>query len=200
MIPVTDEDRLKLRVYGQLENSFSQLSPTEFALLVRQTYEKEKYAKHWFASPGTNGLEQELLSFAYTHLNTPENKRREVDAKALKTIKKRNRCKGTDPIAVGYFRVYQAMIKGLVDLQNGIAYIEDQVESEGVEGLEEFGDNSLEGQLTKLALKSREISQSKKRKVDYQALALIKRCSSCKNSPALIRHYYGFYKNQLREN
>ncbi|MBS3079394.1 hypothetical protein J4218_04690 [Candidatus Pacearchaeota archaeon] len=198
MIPATADDRLRLKIYRQLEKSSSQLNPSDFALVFRQTYEKEKYAKHWFSNSGEKSLEDELLNFAYTYLNSPENKKRHIDANALKVIKKRNKCKGTDSIAISYFRVYNDMKKGLTELMNGIAYIEDQVESDGMENLD-FEDNTLEGKLIKLALTCKRVPESKKRKIDYQALDLIMRCSSCKNSPALVRYYYGFYKGQIEE-
>lgn len=199
MIPLTDDDRIRLKIYDRLEKTFDKLSSSEFALLFKTAYEKEKYTKYRMGQHKSGKLEEELLILAYTYLNTPEDKRRQVDVRALKIIKKRNNCKGTDPVAVGFFRNYNAIKNSLGDLMNGIAYIEDQLESDGRQDFEGFEDNSLEGELVKLALTYKGVHESKQRKIDYQAFGLIKRCSSCRNSSRLIRYYYRFYKDMTEE-
>lgn len=195
MIPVTDEDRLKLMVYRQVKSDSKGLTFQEYLSLVRATYEKAKYAgkKIRFAA---QGLEEQLFLDANTWLNTPENKRRDVDVSALRKIKSAKKCKGNDPVGISYFRMYNEMKKSLGDLNNGIAYIEDQEEI--IEETNGFSDDSLEGQLIKLAQKYKSVFWFRKRNIDKQAYMTIRRCASCKNSRELLRYYYNFYKEKSR--
>ena len=192
MIPAKYEDRVSSSVYAYLQKKSQELNAQEFALLFRTTYDNEKYKKHNFFSFKPKDLCDELFLLAYTCINTPEQSRRRVDAKALRTIKKRKSCNGKDPVAINYFRQYKDMKDSLTDMTNGVVYIEDQVEFDECSVIV-YNEDSLESKLSDYAYRFQTAKPKKKRKINRNAMLTIRRCSSCKNNPEAAQEFYKFY-------
>lgn len=196
MIPSTDEDRLKSRIYRQLDSVDSKLDYTEYVKLCRSRYEQEKYSDKKSKFNIKTTLEEELVSLAYSYYNSLESSHRRIDARALKTIKKHNKCSGRDPVVVHFFRVYNDIKRSVADLLAGSCYIEDCLEDYTNPEIIVLGDKlstSLEDQLVKLAEEYNNVSEDKKRKIDIKAFQMIKRCRSCRNSLSMTRANYRYY-------
>lgn len=193
-MPVTDEDRLKSKIYHQLEST-GKLSYLEYIQLCGVKYEQEKHAKKPSKFNPKTTLDEKLLSLAYSYHRSNPNKRREIDARALKAIKKHNRCKGTDKVARHFFRVYTDTKRAVADFLLG-RYCIEYMEEDGTLGEyipENLLSSSLEDSLVKLAEEYEQAPDARKRKIDSKAWQMIRRCSSCKNSALIARSYYRIY-------
>ena len=138
MIPATDEDRLKSKIYRELEGECPDYH--ELIKRCRVKYEEKNNfdnkpgtnSKHWF-SKIIPTLDEQLLSYAFTHHSTPIKNQRDVDAKALKAIKKYTHSKGSDRASMHYFRIYNDIKRALGDFLTGNYYIDNVAEDETLE-------------------------------------------------------------------
>ncbi len=193
MIPATEEDRLKSRIYYRV-GLVNGGNYSDYIRECRKKFEEEKYLSKPVAS--VTSLEDELLSLAYSFVKTLEGKQRRVDARALKSIKKYLKCSGKDPIVVHFFRIYNDIKRALPDFLSVHYYIDDCLEDgrEIAEIILGGGvGKTLDDKLVKLVDEYEKASEDRKRKIDSEALQTIKRCRSCKNSAFMTRSYYRIY-------
>jgi hypothetical protein len=195
MIPATDEDRRKSIIYRRLYGGDGKTDYQEYLRICRREYEKES---HTVKAPKFNfhtTLDEELLILAYSYYNSKPDKHRKIDARALKSIKKHNKCGGTDPVARHFFRVYNELKRSVADFLSENYYVEyvEEDESPVVSDSKNRSSNRLEDSLFELAEQYEISPDDKKRAVDKRALLTIRRCKSCRNSPAITRSYYKIY-------
>jgi hypothetical protein len=195
MIPATDEDRLKSGIYRKVEGLCGKTDYFEYAMLCRKRYEEENHKEKEPRFSFRATLDEELLHLAYSHYNSKPDKHRKIDARALKSIKKHNRCSGTDPVARHFFRVYNELKRSVADFLLGNYYLEYVEEDEDpvVSVSKKRSSNRLEDSLFELAEQYGISPDDKKREVDKRALLTIRRCKGCRNSPAITRSYYKIY-------
>jgi len=195
MIPATDEDRRKSTIYRRVYGSDGKIDYLDYFRLCRKEYEEQNHSAKTprFNLPTT--LDEDLLVLAYSYHNSSPNKHKDIDKKALRTIKKHNKCSGTDSVARHFFRVYNELKKSVADFLSGNYYIEDVEEDiDPVMSVSKKRlSNRLEDNLFDLAEEYEKCPEDKKREIDKKALQTIRRCKSCRNSPATTRSYYKIY-------
>lgn len=193
MIPASDYDRLKSRVYNLVFGENHAADFSEVIRMYKARYEQETHSEDPFKLLRKNNtLEEELFVFAYSFVNSHDKHKEKIDSRAFKRITKDANCIRNRALARHYRKVYQEMKRGLMDFMEGRVYIED-CEEDGTSGAEL--DDYLELELHRLAMEHKRTRERKKRAVDIKAYKLIRASEGCKNNHFLIRYYYGIYRD-----
>lgn len=193
MIPSGYEDRLKSRVYSLVSRENPTADFSKYIRLCRKRYEQEAYSKDPLKLLRKNNtLEEELLVFAYSFVNSPDRHKDKIDSRAFKRINKHPSCSRNKALARHYMGVYRDMKRSLIDFKLGRIYIEIcEEDGKSETKLEDY----LILELHRLSIEHERVWGRRKRAVDVRAFRLIRDFEGCKHSHFLVRYYYKIYKD-----
>lgn len=133
MLPQTEEDKLKSRIYKEVVQENHLEDKSEYLKVYEKRYEQEKNnkAKEKFHFFKRYSLEEGLINLANEYNKIPDikkKKKRKIDWHAYRLIKRCSICKKDKEITRYYYKMYKQMKSSYLDFSKGIGYIEDQKE------------------------------------------------------------------------
>ena len=130
MIPQSEEDKIKSNIARELNRDSQIKNFKEYFIKYQEKYNEARFSKpkskFWFFKSFT--LDEVLFNLACEYETAPEDKKRSIDEKTLKYIKRCSVCKKSPAVVRHYFRIYKDIKRAYRDFLMGHSYIEDREE------------------------------------------------------------------------